>query len=88
LRKPGGVVFICDGVTTTELYSSKCQHCGVYTEGIPSQRKMMEYIDFCRVCMKFVCLKCAGGPCTPLIKKIEQQEEAHYRAQQNNKAAI
>ncbi len=84
-RKPGGVVFICDGINTTELYSSKCQHCGYFTEGIPSQRKMMDYIDLCRVCMKFVCKKCAGGPCTPLLKKIEAQEQDAYRRQQLSK---
>ena len=88
MRKPGGVVFICDGVTTTEVYSSKCQHCGVYTEGIPSHRKMMEYIDICRACMGFICLKCSGKPCTPLMKRIEAQEEAHYRSQQLRKAIV
>jgi hypothetical protein len=85
MKKPGGVIFVCDGVNTVELYSSKCQHCGVFTEGIPSRRKMMDYIDICRACMGFVCLKCAGGPCTPLMKKIEAQEQEYYRKQQLRK---
>jgi hypothetical protein len=84
-KKPGGVVFISDGVNTVESYSSKCQHCGKYTENIPSQKKMMDHIDLCRVCMGFVCLECAGKPCTPLMKKIEQQEEEFYRRQQLSK---
>lgn len=29
---------------------------------------------FCRCCMKPICLKCDTGECTPLLKKIEQQE--------------
>lgn len=84
--KPGGVGFYCDGVNTTEVHSSKCKHCGTFTE-FPSMRKMMEYIDFCRVCMEPICLGCVGKGCTPLMKKIDAMERAAYERKQFAKVA-
>ena len=82
--KAGGVGFYCDGYVTTEVGTSTCQHCGKITD-IPSQRKLMEYVDVCRQCMKLICLECVGKPCTPLMKKIERHEEEFYRKQQLRK---
>lgn len=84
MRKPGGVAFYCDGINTTTVHSSKCQHCGKFTE-FPSLKRMTDYIDFCRVCMRPVCLECAAKGCTPLMKKIEAMEDAAYRRQQMTK---
>lgn len=81
MLKPGGVGIYCDGINTTEVHSSKCKHCGAFTE-FPSLKRMFDYVDICRACMELVCLKCAGGPCTPLMRKIEAMEESYYRRRQ------
>lgn len=71
--KPGGVGFYCDGVNTTEVHSSKCNHCGSFTE-FPSLRRMFDHVDICRGCMKLICLGCVGRPCLSILKKIEIEE--------------
>jgi hypothetical protein len=64
------------GIKETDTHT--CAHCGrvVHT---PVNKKIEEVGDFCRNCMKVICLNCAGRGCTPLMKKIERMEE-RYRA--------
>lgn len=57
----------------TEVHSSKCSHCQHLTE-YPSQRRMMEFVDICRGCMKLICLGCVGKPCVPFEQEAERQE--------------
>jgi hypothetical protein len=41
----------------------------------PSVKRMMEFVDICRGCMKLICLECAGKPCRPFEQEAERQEE-------------
>jgi hypothetical protein len=84
-QRPGGIgiLFMPEGAQV-EVETSTCAHCQHLTD-IPSRRKMMDYVDVCRVCDKLVCLACAGGPCTPHMRKIEQMERDYYRKMQNAK---
>lgn len=83
-NKAGGVgtSFTPEGIT--EVNTKKCQHCGKIVD-IPNMRKFHEYMDVCRSCMQAVCLECADKGCTPLMKKIEEYEEAAYRYSQMRK---
>lgn len=82
----GGVgILTCDG-KTAEVATSTCAHCSAITE-IPDPRRAQERIDFCRMCMKCICLRCYGKPCTPWMKRIERAEEAAYRRDQIRKIA-
>lgn len=81
LLRPGGEAeYTCDGVVT-RVATSTCAHCQHQTE-IPSNKKMMEYVDVCRACMKLICLSCYGKPCTPKMREIERAEAAYYRKTQ------
>ncbi len=64
--------------TPVEEHSSTCAHCQKGTE-FPSMRKMMDYVDICRNCMRLICLECHGKPCRPFMKLIEQMEEEAER---------
>ena len=54
-------------------YSSTCAHCQRGTD-FPSMKKMMDYVDVCRGCMKLICLHCVGKPCLPWEKQVEHME--------------
>lgn len=71
--KPGGMsqVFTCNGIE--EFHSSTCSHCQKITD-FPSIRKMHEYVDVCRGCMKLICLGCSGKPCITWLKQCEIEE--------------
>lgn len=71
--KPGGVVYICLPDDNFELHASTCFHCQKITE-FPSMRRMHEYVDICRKCMKLICLECVGGECKPWLKQVEIDE--------------
>lgn len=71
--KPGGVGEYTDVFGVTEVHCSTCSHCQRQTE-FPSMRKMMDYVEICRGCMKLICLECVGKPCTPYEKEVERQE--------------
>lgn len=80
-QRPGSVgIYTCDGVTV-EIATSKCAHCQHMTE-IPNQRKLTDHVDVCRMCNALICLGCAGKPCTPHLKRIEQAEREAYRRSQ------
>ena len=82
--KPGGVGILFDELhysgSIDEQHASTCFHCQSITE-FPSMKRMMEFVEVCRGCMKLICLKCAGRPCRPWEKEVERLEnEARLRA--------
>lgn len=81
-QKPGAVgQYFCDGLLVSEVMESKCAHCqGIST--VPNRRRMTDYVDVCRMCNALICLQCAGKPCSPALKRIEQAEEQFYRRSQ------
>ena len=75
--KPGGINIVFDPVFgEVESHSSTCSHCQKITD-FPSRRKMMQYVEVCRGCMKLICLDCAGKPCRPYEEEAERQELEH-----------
>jgi hypothetical protein len=79
--KPGAVGQYFDGQVgdpgrelIREVHSSVCAHCQTPTE-FPSMKRMMDFVDICRGCMRLICPKCASGPCRPFEKEAERQEE-------------
>ncbi len=77
--KGGGVGQYFDGPNWTgklvEVHVSTCSHCQAQTE-YPSQKRMMEFVDICRGCMRLICLGCYGKPCVPAEKRAEMIEAA------------
>ncbi len=79
--KPGGVAEYWEPLGVTEVHCSTCAHCQHHTE-FPSMRRMHEYVDVCRGCMKLICIDdprtghvgCAGKPCRPWEKECERME--------------
>ena len=75
--KPGGVGEYFEGGLwngkVTTVHSTTCSHCQHPTE-FPSMKRMMEFVDVCRGCMKLICLDCSGKPCTPYEKEAERLE--------------
>jgi hypothetical protein len=86
--KPGGIGQYFDQPfwtgTLTEVHHSTCFHCGAGSE-FPSL-KMMEHVDICRGCMKLICLRCVGKPCTPQeaeCDRIEREQRLNRRIEQD-----
>lgn len=87
MRNPGGFATITSPVSTRialdglrceemgagilEIDTFSCIHCNrvIHTK---AKTQADEY--FCRNCMARICPSCADHPCTPFLKKIEQQE--------------
>ena len=80
--KFGGVsqYFNSDG-SVIECGTRKCSHCSKQVE-IPNLRRMTDYMDFCRCCMRTICLECYGKPCTPELKRIEEAERRFHSRRQ------
>ncbi len=76
--RPGGVGEYFDPFGRYEVHVSTCSHCQRMTE-FPTMRKMHEYVDICRGCMKLICLECAGKPCVTWLKKCDIEEEIGRR---------
>ena len=69
--EPGGLGEYFDPIgQVVEKYSSTCSHCQRITE-FESKRKMMDYVEICRGCMKLICLDCSGKPCLPYEKRAD-----------------
>lgn len=88
--KPGGIgqYFNEPGQlgSVREVHHSTCAHCQKGTE-FPSMRKMMDYVDICRVCMRLVCLECHDkGVCTPFVKLIDEKDAEEERRKTRLKA--
>jgi len=82
--KPGSIGQYFEGPQwdgkCVEVYSSVCAHCQHPTEFL-SMKKMRDYVDICRGCMRLICEKCAAGPCRPFEQEAERQErEARLQA--------
>lgn len=78
--KPGGVGQYFDGqvgdagrTMIGEVNASTCAHCAAITE-FSSMRNLQEHVDFCRGCMRLICLNCVGKPCDPIEAKAERAE--------------
>ena len=79
--EPGGVgEYFNEFGPAVPVYTSTCSHCQRITD-FPSKRKMMDYVEICRGCMILICLQCAGKPCLPYEKLVDQQEN-EYELQQ------
>ena len=95
MRNPGGYAFIvnpttskvrldggrveiaCEGVT--EFDSFTCGHCGC-VKHVRVKERPEDIGGLCKSCMKLICSACVDdGQCTPLLKRIEQQEERDFR---------
>jgi hypothetical protein len=63
------------GVRETDTHT--CNHCNCIIHA-PVNKKIEEVGDFCRQCMKVICLRCAGKPCIPFLKKLERWESRHH----------
>lgn len=60
----------------TPVYASTCAHCQHITEWA-SKKDMV--VDVCRKCMRLVCERCSGSPCTPQEAWCEQIEREALR---------
>lgn len=74
--RPGGInIYSHPEFGEVESHSSTCSHCQHITD-FESRRRMMDHVDFCRSCMKLICLPCVGRPCIPYEKQAEIEEAA------------
>lgn len=76
--KPGGISQVFGPYGVEEFHSSTCSHCQRITD-FPSMKKMHDYVDICRGCMKLICLECVGKPCVTWVKQCEIEEELARR---------
>lgn len=92
MRKPGGYATISSPAATRvnfdglrfeevgaglfEVDTFTCVHCNSAVH-VQARSQGDEY--FCRNCMARICPRCADHPCTPFLKKIEEQEERDRR---------
>lgn len=73
----GRVEFACEGVTEYDTFS--CRHCGSVRHVRPKERPE-DLGGLCKQCMGIICPSCLDeGQCTPLIKRIEEEEERDFR---------
>lgn len=61
-----------------EVDTFTCNHCNRVIH-VKSKASPDEFGSMCRGCMKMVCPKCADGPCTPFMKKLEMAFERNRR---------
>ncbi len=79
--KPGGIgQYFNAEFGCVEVHSSTCSHCQRITE-FPSMRRIMDYVEICRGCMKLICLQCHGKPCVTWLKQCEIEEAVFARNQ-------
>lgn len=72
--EPGGVGEYFDEFgTPTAQYASTCAHCQRITE-FPSKRRMMDYVEICRGCMRLICTQCHGKPCKTYEQFVNEKE--------------
>ena len=45
---------------------------------MPPKADPNDFGDFCRNCMRMVCVQCAGKECTPFKKKLDEANERAY----------
>ena len=76
--RPGGygVIYEPNG-KQTEHDTFTCCHCQRVTR-VPPKANPDDFGDFCRNCMRMVCVHCAGKECTPFKKKLDEANERAY----------
>lgn len=78
MRNPQGYACITEpDRPIIERDTMTCNHCQRIVH-VPVNNKIEEVGDFCRGCMKVICLRCVGQGCTPFLKKIEIEEERYH----------
>jgi hypothetical protein len=78
MRRPGGygVITQANG-SIIEHDTFTCSHCQRVTQ-VPPKANPDDFGDFCRTCMRMICVQCAGKECVPFTKKLEEAlERAH-----------
>jgi uncharacterized protein YprB with RNaseH-like and TPR domain len=75
MHKAGGygVITEADG-KLIEHDTFTCAHCQRVTI-VPAKAKPDDFGDFCRNCMRMICVRCAGKECYPFKKKLEEALE-------------
>lgn len=84
--KPGGWTIIVEpDRPAVEKHSFTCSHCNGVTF-VPARHSPTDELGGkCYVCDGLICMKCVhkvkttGQKCTPMAKRMEQIEEAHYK---------
>jgi hypothetical protein len=56
-----------------ELDSFSCSHCNAVVH-VPAKSDV-NFVGFCRHCMKPVCQRCSALPCHPFEKALQEAEE-------------
>ena len=76
---PGGVAQEFGPLGMIEYATSTCSHCQKVTVIKDRTKKLNEYVDICRGCMRLICLRCANKPCLPWEKQCEYQERQELK---------
>jgi hypothetical protein len=75
MLRPGGYSLLIDPETgTIEQDTFTCAHCQKVTF-LKALVRPDEQGGFCRKCMALVCAHCAGKPCNPIMKQVEEWEK-------------
>ena len=78
MRRAGGYgLAIYDSGQVVEKDSYTCSHCNSVKFVEPKQRAE-DLGGLCKVCMGLICPACVGKGCTPLEKRLEEQEAAYH----------
>lgn len=78
MRNAQGYAVIMDpeeGIREADTFS--CGHCGSINH-VKAKADPAEIGGLCKCCMKLICKNCVGHECTPLMKRIEQEEERYH----------
>lgn len=70
--------FVCEG--TAELDTFTCKHCCAIVH-VPAKADV-NFVGFCRNCMKPICQPCSSKPCIPYEKQLEAIEKNAERARE------
>lgn len=74
MLKPGGYALWMDPEGNKEQDTFTCNHCNtvVYVKAAASPT---EAGGWCNLCMRLLCMNCAGKECVPFEKKMEMWEK-------------
>ena len=67
-----GVITSPNGIT--EMDTCTCKHCNKVWIVRDSKSKKQDLGGWCRTCQAMICSKCAGKPCKPFEKKLDEYE--------------
>jgi hypothetical protein len=75
MLRPQGYSLIIDPETgNVEHDTITCAHCNK-VKRLKAFIRPDEQEGFCRKCMAYVCRDCAGKPCNPIMKQVEDWEK-------------